>query len=62
MDLIAVNRYFGWYSQTGHLEQIHDLVIDEYTNWRTRFQKPIMVSEYGAGAVAGIHGVHTSIP
>ncbi|CAG0914706.1 unnamed protein product [Notodromas monacha] len=55
MDLVCVNRYYGWYIQAGHTELIQSGVIDEYTKWRSRFKKPIIVAEYGAGAVAGMH-------
>ena len=55
-DMICVNRYFGWYSQFGRLDQVPDLVTQELANWRQRFpNKPILMSEYGADTVPGLH-------
>nr|KAG5706847.1 hypothetical protein BaRGS_004182 [Batillaria attramentaria] len=56
VDLICVNRYFGWYSDTGHSELV-ELQLDlDLEMWRKTFPtKPIIISEYGAGAVPGLH-------
>ncbi|CAF1157064.1 unnamed protein product [Rotaria sordida] len=55
-DMICVNRYFGWYSEPGRLDQIPWLVSQELANWRRRFpNKPILMSEYGADTVPGLH-------
>ena len=55
-DMICVNRYFGWYSQSGRLDQIPQLITDEMANWRQRFpNKPLLISEYGADTVPGLH-------
>ena len=55
-DMICVNRYFGWYSQFGRIDQIPSLVTEELANWRQRFpNKPILMSEYGADTVPGLH-------
>jgi beta-glucuronidase len=55
-DMICVNRYFGWYSQSGRLDQISSLVSEELANWRQMFpNKPILVSEYDADTIPGLH-------
>ncbi|CAF0860019.1 unnamed protein product [Adineta ricciae] len=55
-DMICINRYFGWYSQFGRIDQIPDLVTQELAAWRQRFPtKPILMSEYGADTVPGLH-------
>lgn len=55
-DMICVNRYFGWYSQSGRTDQIPSLISTELANWRKRFpNKPILLSEYGADTVNGLH-------
>ena len=55
-DMICINRYFAWYSQSGRLDQIPSLVTEELANWRQRFPtKPILMSEYGADTVPGLH-------
>lgn len=47
VDIIAFNEYFGWYVQP---EDIPNAV------WRIPFDKPVVISEFGGGAVAGRHG------
>lgn len=55
-DFIAFNRYFGWYQDSGHLEDIAPQLRSEAMCWREAFPgKPVMLSEFGADAVAGIH-------
>jgi beta-glucuronidase len=55
-DMICVNRYFGWYSQYGRLDQVASLVSEELANWRAKYPtKPILMSEYGADTVPGLH-------
>ncbi|XP_064103725.1 beta-glucuronidase-like [Macrobrachium nipponense] len=55
MDIIMVNKYYSWYSDTGHLELIENQTITEFTEWHELRQKPIMISEYGAGTINGLH-------
>jgi len=54
-DIIAINRYFGWYSDPGHLELIERQMLAELRAWRKARGKPIMITEYGADTVAGLH-------
>ncbi|XP_043206639.1 beta-glucuronidase-like [Amphibalanus amphitrite] len=55
LDVILVNRYFGWYSDTGHSELIDLQARHFLTFWRDTFGKPVVQSEYGADTVAGLH-------
>ncbi|XP_066938200.1 beta-glucuronidase-like [Macrobrachium rosenbergii] len=55
LDVIMVNKYYSWYSDTGHLELIENQTITEFTEWYNLRQKPVMISEYGAGTIIGIH-------
>jgi beta-glucuronidase len=48
LDVIGVNEYIGWYEQ-------HPETAD-VTDWRIDYQKPLIVSEFGGGAKAGLHG------
>jgi beta-glucuronidase len=48
LDVIGVNEYIGWYE--GHPESA------DTTQWQIAYQKPLIVSEFGAGAKAGLHG------
>lgn len=47
LDIISFNEYLGWYG--GAPEECRD---KEFT---TAFEKPIIVSEFGGGALAGFH-------
>ena len=57
MDIISFNRYNGWYTNTGLLDTITDNVVGEATEWFSKFKKPILMSEYGADTLAGLHSV-----
>jgi beta-glucuronidase len=48
LDVIGFNEYVGWYE--GHAESA------DTTEWRVDYQKPLIVSEFGGGAKAGLHG------
>jgi len=54
-DIIAINRYFGWYSDPGHIELIERQMTAELRAWRKARGKPVMITEYGADTVAGLH-------
>jgi beta-glucuronidase len=51
LDVIGMNEYIGWYEQT---PQDADL-----THWHIGYQKPLIVSEFGGDAKAGLHGAAT---
>ncbi len=48
VDVIGVNTYCGWYSDTP--ESCAGL------RWQSKYNKPIIISEFGAGALQGFHG------
>ena len=48
LDVIGVNEYIGWYEQRPETADV--------TDWRIEYQKPLIVSEFGGGAKAGLHG------
>jgi beta-glucuronidase len=56
-DIIMVNRYYGWYAHTGDLALAEPALEAELRAWADRHGKPILVSEYGADAIAGLHAV-----
>lgn len=55
LDVIMHNNYPGWYDDTGSTDVIVPQILDEYEHMWERYRKPIMISEYGAGSVAGLH-------
>lgn len=48
VDLISFNQYVGWYDGTSEK--------CDRVNWVFDVQKPVFVSEFGAGCLAGLHG------
>jgi beta-glucuronidase len=56
VDVLALNRYYGWYIQGGQLEAAKALLRAELTGWnQVRPGKPMMFTEYGADTIAGFH-------
>ncbi|CAG7830199.1 unnamed protein product [Allacma fusca] len=55
VDILAINRYFSWYSDTGHTEVIQESITLDVENWVRTHKKPIIVAEYGADTIAGFH-------
>ena len=51
LDVIGANEYIGWYEK-------HPETLD-ITQWRIDYQKPMIMSEFGADAKAGLHGKDT---
>ncbi|RDW65658.1 Beta-1,4-mannosidase [Aspergillus mulundensis] len=57
-DVLCLNRYFGWYSFTGDLDSAGIALKEELTGWSETYPgKPIIISEYGADTLAGLHSV-----
>ncbi len=54
-DVICINRYFGWYLQTGHLPLIQKELKKDLEAWHRAYHKPVLVAEYGADTLAGLH-------
>ncbi|XP_050520628.1 beta-glucuronidase-like isoform X2 [Daktulosphaira vitifoliae] len=57
MDILTVNRYDSWYSDSGHLELIQYQVYKEVEAWNKKFEKPVLITEYGAGSLPGLHSL-----
>ena len=56
IDVLCLNRYYGWYVAGGDFESAKAMLNAELTGWGKRCPgKPIMFTEYGADTVAGLH-------
>lgn len=55
LDMIMVNRYYAWYNDHSHLEVIGLQLEKEMRAWHDKYNKPIILSEYGADTIAGYH-------
>ncbi|MFV0254871.1 MAG: beta-glucuronidase [Erysipelotrichaceae bacterium] len=59
IDVLCLNRYYGWYLDGGNLEAAETKLRGELTGWsKIEANKPIIFTEYGADTVAGLHDVH----
>ncbi len=56
-DLVCVNRYFGWYTEPGRIEAGCEKLSRELDELHAAYPKPILLTEFGADAVAGCHAV-----
>jgi beta-glucuronidase len=54
LDIVSLNEYFGWYG--GQVEQVEEMLASLASSG-----KPIIVSEFGADCVAGLHGAADEI-
>jgi beta-glucuronidase len=48
LDVIGTNEYIGWYEQKPETA--------DTTDWKIAYDKPLIMSEFGADAKAGLHG------
>lgn len=51
LDVIGFNEYIGWYEGTPERA--------DAMQWKVAYDKPLIVSEFGGGAKAGLHGPET---
>ena len=56
-----MNRYFGWYQDSGHLETIKYKLPYDLNKWYEKYPKPYIISEYGADTVPGLHTVSADV-
>jgi beta-glucuronidase len=55
-DVVMLNRYYGWYVDTGNLEAAETNWENELRGW-AKEGKPIIVTEYGADTYPGLHSL-----
>jgi beta-glucuronidase len=56
-DVVMVNRYYGWYVDSEDLESAERNLEAELRAWADKYDKPILVTEYGADTISGLHSV-----
>ncbi|MCD8143603.1 MAG: beta-glucuronidase [Clostridiales bacterium] len=57
MDVVCLNRYYGWYNLSGDLDAACDALNTELDFWADQ-GKPVMFTEYGADTYPGIHNTN----
>ncbi|KAG7208896.1 hypothetical protein KM043_015078 [Ampulex compressa] len=55
LDVISFNRYNAWYNNAGRVDMISDRVQREAEAWHKKYNKPVLMSEYGADTMPGLH-------
>ena len=58
-DFISLNRYYGWYDEIGNIGAIEPLYKADLGQYYEKFRKPIIVTEFGADTVEGIHSLYS---
>ena len=54
-DVVCINRYWGWYTQSGQLDLGVEMLAEELDGLYEQLQKPIAITEFGADTIAGMH-------
>lgn len=55
LDVVCLNRYLGWYSEMGQLELGLRRLSEELDALHAAYPKPLILAEFGADAVPGLH-------
>lgn len=56
-DFIMLNRYYAWYDFHGDLDGVYDALSAEVSNFHEKYKKPIMIAEFGADTIEGVHSL-----
>ena len=59
-DVICMNRYWGWYVLGGELDKARIALEQELDQTYAMWRRPIIVTEFGADTIPGMHG-HPSV-
>ncbi len=56
VDVLCLNRYYGWYTDHGNLQKGKSDLKTEIEKWHRLYpDKPIMFTEFGVDTVPGLH-------
>jgi len=54
-DVMCLNRYFGWYTKGGRLDEGCELLSAELDVLHEKYPKPLLLTEFGADTIPGHH-------
>ena len=54
-DVLCLNRYYAWYVSQGDLITAEIQLEEELKGWEDKYGKPMIMTEYGADTLAGLH-------
>lgn len=58
LDVLCLNRYYGWYKNHGDLAKAEVGLREELLAWQKKYpEKPIVMTEYGADTMPGLHSM-----
>ena len=57
LDVLCLNRYYGWYNQSGQLDTACERLSKELDAMHARFGKPLILTEFGADTIPGCHAL-----
>src|SRR3984893_3602433 len=56
-DVVCINRYYGWYTLAGRLDEAAQTPGRELDTLHRSFGKPIIITEFGTDTLPGVHNV-----
>ena len=56
-DITMINRYYGWYTNVGSFDTGMKYLSMELDKIHSTYAKPIIMTEFGADAISGVHSV-----
>ncbi|MBD3391578.1 MAG: beta-glucuronidase [Chitinivibrionales bacterium] len=57
-DIICLNTYPSWYTGCGKYEDIERMLAPAVEGLWKKYRKPILISEFGADTIPGVHSEH----
>jgi beta-glucuronidase len=54
-DVVCINRYYGWYTNSGRIDEGLETLATELDALHDELGKPIIITEFGADTLAGLH-------
>ena len=54
-DIICINRYYGWYTNPGRMDQAMQIMNGEFEKLYGQYHIPIVMTEFGADTSPGFH-------
>jgi len=56
-DVLTINRYYGWYEHPGKIDKALKYLEREMDQIYNKYNKPMMITEFGADTVTGLHSI-----
>jgi beta-glucuronidase len=57
LDVLCLNRYYGWYHQSGQLDAACVQLSKELDAMHAKFRKPLILAEFGVDTIPGCHAL-----